>query len=110
MVAREGDKVGPQVGHEDAQPGCVAVTAADEGAPGRGRTEVATMRVTCRQCAFCGERGVIHDVDALGYVEWSALGKNIQDALPGLDADQRELLISGTHAQCWENAFGGDYD
>jgi hypothetical protein len=110
LVAGEGDTDEPTVGHEVAEPGGEAVTAADEGAPGRGCTEVATVRVVCRRCAFCGERGVLEDVDALGYVEWSELGKNIQEALPELDADQRELLISGTHAHCWEMAFGGDDD
>ena len=67
-----------------------------------------TMRVTTNPCPVCKARSVVFDVDAEGYVGWSELGVNIQDALPGLDADQRELLITGTHAHCWERMFGKD--
>jgi hypothetical protein len=69
------------------------------------------MNVITPTCRVCGERGTLYDVDALGYVRWSQLGENIQDALPGLDADQRELLMTGTHAHCWETLwapFGDD--
>jgi len=80
----------------------------DEGRPCRGGQAVAVMIVACPTCAMCGNRAVLHDVDHVGYMEWSKLGKNIQDALPELDADQRELLMSGTHAHCWQRMFGGD--
>ena len=66
------------------------------------------MTVTCPPCPMCGARSILYDVDALGYLEWTELGKNIQDALPGLDADQRELLMTGTHAHCWERMWEGD--
>ena len=66
------------------------------------------MIVTCRPCPMCGNRSILDGVDALGYLEWTELGKNIQDALPGLDADQRELLMTGTHAHCWERMWEGD--
>jgi tRNA(Arg) A34 adenosine deaminase TadA len=65
------------------------------------------MIVTTMPCRMCGNRSVVHDVDALGYVRWSELGENIQDVLPGLDADQRELLMTGTHAHCWERMWAG---
>jgi hypothetical protein len=68
------------------------------------------MRVVTRKCGMCGERGVVEDVDALGFIRWSELGENIQDALPGLDADQRELLMTGTHAHCWERMWGPQED
>jgi len=64
------------------------------------------MIVTTRKCPVCGNRSVLHDVDALGYIRWTEMGHNIQDALPGLDADQRELLMTGTHAHCWERLWG----
>lgn len=66
------------------------------------------MTVTCVPCRVCGSRSVVDGVDALGYVEWSQMGKPIQEALPALDADQRELLMTGTHAHCWQTMFGGD--
>jgi hypothetical protein len=56
------------------------------------------MNVITPPCPMCKERGVLEDVDALGFVRWSELGENIQDALPQLDADQRELLMTG-HAR-----------
>ena len=68
------------------------------------------MIVRCPKCRVCGESSVLDGVDALGFVEWSELGKPIQEALPQLDADQRELLVSGTHAHCWTRLFGTDQD
>jgi len=65
------------------------------------------MIVTTRKCQMCGNQSVLHDVDALGFIRWSELGENIQDALPDLDADQRELLMTGTHAHCWEKMWEG---
>jgi len=66
------------------------------------------MIVTTRKCPVCGNRSVLHDVDALGYILWSEMGQNVQEALPGLDADQRELRMTGTHAHCWERLWGPD--
>lgn len=68
------------------------------------------MRVTTPRCRVCGNSGVLDNVDALGFVRWAELGENIQDALPQLDADQRELLMSGTHPQCWVRMFGPEED
>ena len=65
------------------------------------------MDVICPPCRVCGKRAVLTGVDALGYVRWDQLGANVQDALPELDADQRELLLTGTHAHCWDTIFGG---
>ena len=65
------------------------------------------MNVVTPKCAVCGERGIIEDVDALGFIRWTELGEDIVQALPDLDADQRELLISGTHAHCWEKMWQG---
>jgi tRNA(Arg) A34 adenosine deaminase TadA len=65
------------------------------------------MIVTCRPCVVCGSSAILHDVDALGFVQWSELKVNIQDALPDLDPDQRELLMTGTHAHCWETMWDG---
>lgn len=45
-------------------------------------------------------------------VEFNALngGGYIQDALAERSTDFRELLISGTHAECWTAMFGDDED
>jgi len=63
------------------------------------------MHVKTRQCVVCGERGWVFDVDALGFVRWTELGEDIQDALPGLSADERELLLTGIHAHCWQKMW-----
>lgn len=68
------------------------------------------MNVVTRECVVCGSQGVIENVDALGFIRWSELGEPIQTALPDLDDDQRELLITGTHAHCWEKMFGDEDD
>ena len=65
------------------------------------------MNVVTKKCVVCGKNGMLEDVDALGYLMWSELGEDIQKALPGLDADQRELLLTGTHAHCWEVMWAG---
>ena len=64
------------------------------------------MTVMTPRCRVCHEHGQL-DVDERGWALWQS-GASIQDAFPELDADQRELLISGTHAHCWERLFGGD--
>ena len=68
------------------------------------------MNVVTPPCVVCKERGMLEGVDASGYIRWSELGVEIQVALPELDEDQRELLITGTHAHCWERMFGPDDD
>jgi hypothetical protein len=66
------------------------------------------MRVYAPTCRMCGSRGVLDDVDAEAYRLWRFAGMPIQDAFPGFDADQRELLMTGTHAHCWEKMWGPD--
>jgi hypothetical protein len=68
------------------------------------------MNVVTRKCVVCKQNGMLEDVDALGFLRWSELGEDIVTALPELDADQRELLISGTHAHCWEILWAGKSD
>jgi len=62
------------------------------------------MTVTTPRCQMCKQHGEVQ-VDERGWAMFQ-LGANILDAFPGLDADQRELLITGTHAHCWERMFG----
>ncbi len=39
------------------------------------------------------------------YVEWQTGTELIQNALPELDADQREFLITGMVPETWNNVF-----
>ena len=60
----------------------------------------AVVAVPCRLC------DTVHDltVNVEGYVNWQA-GEFIQDALPELSCDERELLISGTCSTCFDELF-----
>lgn len=60
-------------------------------------------------CIHCGNRGLLKGVDYDGFERWLD-GEFIQEALPMLAPDERELLISGTHAHCWEAIWGGHDD
>ena len=59
--------------------------------------------MTCWNC----ETSHIVEVPAVGWKAWRS-GELIQDALPELNADNRELLMSGTCGDCWELFFPED--
>lgn len=65
-----------------------------------------TVMITAPNCPMCGKPSEV-EVDSLGYSQWKA-GKLIQNALPRLTVDERELLMTGCHPECWENIFKGD--
>ena len=59
------------------------------------------IQATCRHCKESSELAVNRqDIE-----DWAA-GKYIQDAMPYLSADERELLISGTCGPCFDEMFG----
>ena len=64
------------------------------------------LTVHTPRCIVCEQPGAV-EVDFDGFAAWKA-GQNLQEALPQLDADQRELLLTGTHAQCFEKLFAFD--
>lgn len=55
-------------------------------------------------CRTCREPQRI-DVNADDWARWKG-GEYVQVAMPYLDADQREMLISATCSFCWEKMFG----
>jgi len=61
------------------------------------------LEPTCRQC------GTTAQIPVLGpdYDRWQN-GELIQNAMPYLSADDREVLISGVCGTCFDNMFGGD--
>ncbi len=68
-----------------------------------------TIDVMCPPCPNCRRTSIL-TVPAEGYRQWRDDGTLIQHALPELDADQRELLITGTHAHCWESMWADNTD
>ena len=62
------------------------------------------MMTVYTTCPFCGTINEI-SVDADGYFNWKYNGELVQNALPELSADEREMLISGICPKCWDNMF-----
>ncbi|BDZ44036.1 hypothetical protein GCM10025865_33790 (plasmid) [Paraoerskovia sediminicola] len=58
---------------------------------------------TTRACMHCGKTSAV----ALKPEQTAVLaaGKPIQDVIPDVSPNVRELLISGTHPKCWEVMF-----
>lgn len=66
------------------------------------------MMTITTTCPFCG-RSTDVLVDEVEYGCWLE-GMSIQDAMPDLSPDEREMLISGICPNCWEQMFGSDED
>ena len=64
-----------------------------------------TIAATCRSC----QKSYNLLVNMSDVHEWMT-GKYIQDAMPYLSADERELLISKTCGVCWNEMFGDPED
>lgn len=62
---------------------------------------------TTPACMVCNQSSVIH-LDEASLNAWLGRQAYIQDVFPELSIDDRELLISGTHSDCWDTLFGGD--
>ena len=74
--------------------------------PTKGKTQMIEtgmmeMNVACNVC----NDSVTLTVNPVDGIQWQQ-GKFIQDAMPYLDADERELLISNTCGTCFEKMFG----
>ena len=61
------------------------------------------MNVSCNIC----NDSVTLTVNPVDVMQWQQ-GKFIQDAMPYLNANERELLISITCDTCFEKMFGDD--
>ena len=65
-----------------------------------------TIVVKTKTCTVCGEYEV-WSLDRQAVEIWQG-GEYIQNAFPDMSAEDRELLISGTHPACWNKLFGED--
>lgn len=61
------------------------------------------ITVRCKPCLCCGLSSML-TVDIDRWSKWSE-GVNIQIAFPDLSENDRELLITGTHSECWDKMF-----
>ena len=57
-----------------------------------------------KPCIHCNLISTIEASDEQ-YAEYIEGIKYIQDVFPEKSADERELLISGTHPKCWDEMF-----
>lgn len=57
-----------------------------------------------RPCAWCGKTASIELTEAQIASFESGVGY-IQDRLPDVSAEDREILITGTHPACWDEMF-----
>jgi hypothetical protein len=62
-----------------------------------------TIVVKTKTCTVCGEYEV-WSLDRKAVESWQG-GEYIQNAFPDMSAEDRELLISGTHPACWDKLF-----
>jgi hypothetical protein len=58
------------------------------------------ITVTCPPCMVCNRRSHLR-VPVSGFIKRMD-GEATQVAFPHMPADQREMLISGTHPVCWD--------
>jgi hypothetical protein len=56
-------------------------------------------------CSLCQKPAIVEALDADAVITWLNQGVFIQDAFPARSAGDREILLSGTHDECFDNAF-----
>ena len=62
------------------------------------------MVVATPRCFYCLDTGTMK-VSSEGYLKRLS-GAAIQEAYPDLTAGEREQMMTGTHPDCWNEAFG----
>lgn len=68
----------------------------------------AYQNIVERRCPICQEvQTIVMTKDQYKrYLRWLDREGCIQDLLPDLDKDDREILISGICPNCWQDMFG----
>lgn len=61
------------------------------------------MIVRTAPCMHCGQTSEIK-IPSKAYEAWRR-GEHIQNAWPDASPTVREMLISGTHPECWDELF-----
>ncbi len=67
---------------------------------------MATVEVTTKRCIWCKKSSKLK-LDKDRYATWQS-GVHVQTAFPSMSSDVRELLISGTHPNCWEEMYSDE--
>ena len=61
------------------------------------------MKLT-RECKMCREE-VTFEVPLKGYIDWYKKGVLIQNAMPDVHPKYREMLVTGTCSNCFDDLF-----
>lgn len=67
-------------------------------------SDVINHSITCKMCAEPCEM----ELPAKGFFRWHVDGELIQNAMPELSPDVREILISGICGSCFDRMFSGE--
>lgn len=67
-----------------------------------GSTNTRTYTTVCRGCKEANS--ILVDADM--FQRWFNREILVQDAFPFLTIDQREILMTGIHPDCWDKMFG----
>lgn len=88
----------------------------------KGRPPIKEKAMMANKVVFDGDTVVVHNfcvwcrkngsfvLTPKQYHDIVVRGKFIQDVFPDLDDDEREFMISGTHAVCWDEMFAEKVD
>jgi len=60
-----------------------------------------TVDVNTSTCMACGKRDKV-TIPKEGYLKWIVDGEYIQVALKDLPENDRELILTGIHPECWD--------
>lgn len=66
---------------------------------------IETVEIVCGPCEVCGFNAVL-EIPAKQYFAWKD-GGHAQEVFSDWSPEKRELLISGTHPECWNSLFDG---
>jgi hypothetical protein len=67
-----------------------------------------TIAVKTKTCCVCDKFEVL-TLNRQAVERWQD-GEYIQNAFPDMSDGDRELLISGTHSECWDKLFSAEGD
>jgi hypothetical protein len=66
-----------------------------------------TVNFYPKRCMLCGNGNEPMQLDVDKLHRWQN-GELIQNVFPELSVDEREILITGTHPECWDRKFGDE--
>jgi hypothetical protein len=71
---------------------------------------VELFQVKTKPCPVCGKSETLNlsPTEHEAYLKWERKELKVQQAFPNWTADQREMLMTGTHPACWDILFPPD--